>query len=400
MPAGTKFQEIKQPALKDEFDEWIARLVCFAFSTSPTPFVKAQNRATAETQEQAAQEGGLAPVMAWVKRLLDRVLAEDFGRGDLEFAWSEDREFDPLAAARIDDLALRNGSKLLNEVRDRLGLDPVPGGDVPMVLTPSGYVRIGETLPALGKAEDWNPELHPRVPAGSPQGGQFTNGDGGGDGETGATVAQDEPATPTAVHDDSASEPKIAPSNDPAGGSGQGTPPSDAQTNPPPEDLPQIPPTKPDNKKELNRLIRAVANLLLKALKRGVPSEVKLLINIIEASVWLYEYYPIIKSYSDPPKPLDELKKLVSSPARGYEIHHIVEQTSAAKDKFPRSQIDDPDNLVRIPTLKHREISAWYATANDEYGGLTPRQYLVGKSWEQRREFGLMVLRKFGVLEP
>ncbi len=44
VPAGTRRQEIKQPALKDEFDEWIARLVCFAFSTSPTPFVKQQNR--------------------------------------------------------------------------------------------------------------------------------------------------------------------------------------------------------------------------------------------------------------------------------------------------------------------------------------------------------------------
>ncbi len=70
--------------------------MCFAFSTSPTPFVKQQNRATAETQQQAAEAGGLAPVMAYVKRLVDRVIGEDFGRGDLEFVWSEDREFDPL----------------------------------------------------------------------------------------------------------------------------------------------------------------------------------------------------------------------------------------------------------------------------------------------------------------
>jgi hypothetical protein len=30
---------------------------------------------------------------------------------------------------------------------------------------------------------------------------------------------------------------------------------------------------------------------------------------------------------------------------------------------------------------------------------LTPRQYIKGKQWEERREFGLVVLRKFGVLK-
>jgi hypothetical protein len=179
VPAGTQYQALKQPALKDEFDEWLARLICFAFSTSPTPFVKAQNRATAETQQQTAEEGGLAPIMAYVKRLVDRVIATDLGCPDLEFVWSEDREFDPLTAARIDDLALRNGSRTVNEVRDRLGLDTLPGGDQPMVLTPTGYVLLVPVAPQkLGKIYD--EDEHPRQPAGSPDGtgGQFASKDG------------------------------------------------------------------------------------------------------------------------------------------------------------------------------------------------------------------------------
>jgi len=183
VPAGTQYQALKQPALKDEFDEWLARLICFAFSTSPTPFVKAQNRATAETQQQTAEEGGLAPIMAYVKRLVDRVIATDLGCPDLEFVWSEDREFDPLTAARIDDLALRNGSRTVNEVRDRLGLDTLPGGDQPMVLTPTGYVSLTPAAPQkLGKA-DFVEDEHPRQPAGSPDGtgGQFAPKDSNSD---------------------------------------------------------------------------------------------------------------------------------------------------------------------------------------------------------------------------
>ena len=68
------------------------------------------------------------------------------------------------------NLGLKNGSRLLNEVRDRIGLDPLLGGDTPMVLTATGYVPIVPQVPApLGKA-DWNPDLHPRWPAGAEDG--------------------------------------------------------------------------------------------------------------------------------------------------------------------------------------------------------------------------------------
>jgi hypothetical protein len=37
----------------------------------------------------------------------------------------------------------------------------------------------------------------------------------------------------------------------------------------------------------------------------------------------------------------------------------------------------------------------------DEKGDeMTPREYIRGKSWEERYEFGLDVLRRFGVLKP
>jgi hypothetical protein len=37
---------------------------------------------------------------------------------------------------------------------------------------------------------------------------------------------------------------------------------------------------------------------------------------------------------------------------------------------------------------------------NDAYGGVSPREYLRGKDWEERRKVGLDALIDAGVLEP
>jgi hypothetical protein len=61
--------------------------------------------------------------------------------------------------------------------------------------------------------------------------------------------------------------------------------------------------------------------------------------------------------YFDEPKPLAELIHLVSRPRKGYDIHHIVEQTPARKDGFPQDIIQNQMNKVRIPTFQHHEIT-------------------------------------------
>jgi len=52
-----------------------------------------------------------------------------------------------------------------------------------------------------------------------------------------------------------------------------------------------------------------------------------------------------------------------------------VEQTAAAHEGYSQEDIDAPDNLVRIPTLKHWEITAWYMTPNADYNDLSPREF-------------------------
>src|SRR4029077_20650435 len=43
LPWATKWQAIKDAPLKDDFDEWLARVVMFAFSLPPDAFIKQRN---------------------------------------------------------------------------------------------------------------------------------------------------------------------------------------------------------------------------------------------------------------------------------------------------------------------------------------------------------------------
>jgi hypothetical protein len=132
-PAGAAYQSLKDPPLKDDFDEWLARIVAFAFSLPPTPYVKQMNRATAGEDQDRSLEEGLAPLKLWVKRLVDAVNEREFGETDLEFAWHQPPQIDPLLQSQIDDVDLRNGSATVNEIRARRGLPALAGGDAPRV---------------------------------------------------------------------------------------------------------------------------------------------------------------------------------------------------------------------------------------------------------------------------
>ncbi len=110
---------------------------------------------------------------------------------------------------------------------------------------------------------------------------------------------------------------------------------------------------------------------------------------------------PYIYSYLDPPKTWEELQQ---NRGPGYDEHHVVERWSE-KDGIPPSMIYSPDNEALIPTLRHWEINSWLDTPNAEFedsegNDMSPRQYLRGKSWEERRRIGMDALIRFGALKP
>jgi hypothetical protein len=143
LPGEFKYQATKEPVLKDEYDDYLTRVICFVFSTAPTALVKANNRSVADNQHDQAREEGLAPLQKFVRRFWNRIIAEDFESPDLVFDYQDDREMDPQAAAVIRKSDVDSGIISIDEARDSIGLDALGGAyAVPMALTPNGYVAI------------------------------------------------------------------------------------------------------------------------------------------------------------------------------------------------------------------------------------------------------------------
>lgn len=125
VPGQLKIQMTKDAALKDNFDEWLARVVCFAFSISPQPFVAQVNRATAETAQEQSLLEGLEPIKNWVKGVVDATLVKGHGVTDLEFSWVDEKEIDPEKKAKIDQIYITAKVLHPDEVRADLGREPL-----------------------------------------------------------------------------------------------------------------------------------------------------------------------------------------------------------------------------------------------------------------------------------
>ena len=172
VPGGVAktFIQTKEPELKGVFDEWLARIVCYAFSVSHQAFVNQTNRSTGETQKEMAEEEGLWPVLKWVKRLIDGVLIEDFGEEEVEFAWGEDAQIDAGQQAQVLTSYVGAGILTRNEARAKLGEAPVadPAANV-LTVTGPAPTPVGQGSAELAK--NYNPDQprdwHGRVGEGS-----------------------------------------------------------------------------------------------------------------------------------------------------------------------------------------------------------------------------------------
>ncbi|HXW72399.1 MAG TPA: phage portal protein [Methylocella sp.] len=148
VPGGVAktFIQTKEPELKGEFDEWLARIVCFAFSISPQALTQTINRATAETQKQLAEEEGLAPILAWTKSLIDDILTSEFEAPDLEFVWTNGAQTDPVAQEAVLAGYTSKGILTINEARAALGRPALTEASAnrPMTLTNAGFIALPE----------------------------------------------------------------------------------------------------------------------------------------------------------------------------------------------------------------------------------------------------------------
>jgi hypothetical protein len=225
-----------------------------------------------------------------------------------------------------------------------------------------------QRLRAKAYKANFNP-AQPRWPAGSREGGQWTDGGGGGGRINDPRVISD-----------------VEPVEDLKPG-------AQYAALKRPGNLPKLPKQEPPPN-EKNRIVWELA-------RSSIPIRV-----LLEAPKWIQGYIAEIKSYRDPPKTLEELQEAVSpksTPGYQDQDHHIVNQVAPEEPgrPFPEERIDSAENVVRIPTRKHYEINGWYSQPNDEkpFYSLSPRDYLRGKEWSERYRIGLEALKEHGVLK-
>jgi hypothetical protein len=216
----------------------------------------------------------------------------------------------------------------------------------------------------------YNP-AQPRVPAGHPDGGQWTSGDWGSAGTASSHQAAseqqvlsdatpDNPWKPGAQY--AANEPPP-----PGGGHNQG---------PPLEPAPEVPENLQYNTSPFWDFTKAAVRWLGRAgwkplarvgvrigLEATIGGPIGDFLLTVEAAYWGYVAYPYFRSYFDPPKTLEELRQNTKP---GYDNHHIVEQW-AEEDGMPRNKVQSSENIVPIPKLKHWEINDWLGKSNPEY---------------------------------
>jgi hypothetical protein len=247
----------------------------------------------------------------------------------------------------------------------------------------------------------------PRIPAGNPRGGQWTDRSGAQNGQgivqdagqgTAASLAQ--PMGTVDVGDLRGSSElgdlfRITPQD--AGVRGVQLAGNESQDDPARirDPVPEIPLTRPATSAERTDFLASAADWL----KRHPGLAGDIYSGAINAVSWLRDYHDVIQASRDAPKSLEELQQAVNEPKPGYDIHHIVEQTPAERFGFTRSEIDHPENLVRIPRLQHYQINGWYGTASHEFDRLSPRAYLEDKDWDERYRVGLQALKRFKVLK-
>ena len=363
-----------------------------------------------------------------------------------------------LDALGLTELSL-DGEAMMRAVADDLGIKAL---DLPLRASMRTWNArdIARLLPIFKKHRDaarslakgfvvfnpWDAEDHPRWPAGAPasQGGEFAPA-----GESEAAVVPvatrgppkppkgSKPKTPSQPIDrgpgvrfiepgdfpeggnspDGLQEPKLLGPDDLRPGighnSGDPTPLDPSSQLPPPQEPLEPPPEIPEEQlpdKARNLFTRAAVQWIARALILATAPQLAPYLIALQTATWVAEFcWPYIKAYFDPPKTLEELQADTLKPQPGYQKHHIVEQTPARKDEalLPlrdngtlESLIEGRANLVRIPALKHEEISNWYSTPNPRYDGRSPRDFLRDKSWEERYKFGLQKLIDFGALKP
>lgn len=95
---------------------------------------------------------------------------------------------------------------------------------------------------------------------------------------------------------------------------------------------------------------------------------------------------------------MELMAKRFGSAGDGYEYHHIVPQGGANAVNIPPEQLQNTDNIIRIPTLLHEAVNQAYAQTK-EGTNMTRYDWIQTQPYEVQREEGLKILRELHIIK-
>ena len=121
------------------------------------------------------------------------------------------------------------------------------------------------------------------------------------------------------------------------------------------------------------------------------------------------ELLPEIVTFVIPPKPWEEIiadsnyhefermedfEAAYGDAGLFHDWHHIVERNSG----FSERELHNTENVVRIPRGRHWLVTSFMTRGQRSLGGISWRQWLIGKPIEEHRLVGLMALQEIGAM--
>jgi hypothetical protein len=95
---------------------------------------------------------------------------------------------------------------------------------------------------------------------------------------------------------------------------------------------------------------------------------------------------------------LELLAKRFGPAGDGEQYHHIVTQGGANADNIPPEQLQNTDNIIRLPTILHEAVNAAYLDSSPD-PNMNMYQWLQTQPYEVQREEGLKILRNLHILK-
>jgi len=168
MPGGGADYPKGHEEWKYDFDEFLVRIVAWAFGVSPLPIAKMMNRSTSEQADAAETDSGIKPLQKWVEGIIDREIQEFLGFRGLHFKFTDEKAADEELESRIAVEKVKAGIWTIDDALEREGK---PKTNIPrFVMTPSGPMLLSaESLAdggilAIGGGTP-PPGLHPALAA-------------------------------------------------------------------------------------------------------------------------------------------------------------------------------------------------------------------------------------------